>query len=72
MTGHERAEQYIGIFIGLGDNWPSCAPVDGERTPSGIRIDGIANGLDTEQPGVWWLDDGINPVRRYRKKEPVS
>lgn len=72
MSEVERAENYIGIFIGLGDDWPSCAPVDGTRTPRGIRIGSIEIGPDTEQPGVWWLDDGINPPRRYRKKEPTS
>lgn len=72
MTSLERAEKYIGIFIGRGDDWPSCAPVDGKRTKRGIRIDGIEIGPDTERPGVWWLDDGVNPVRRYRKKETAS
>jgi hypothetical protein len=68
----ERAEQYIAIFVGLGDQWPSCAPVDGTRTKRGIRIGSIEVGPDPERPGVWWLDDGINPVRRYRAKETTS
>lgn len=66
MTALERAEQYIGIFINVGDRWEDYVPLDGERTPNGIRIDGIEVGPDVEQLGVWWLDDGANPIRRYR------
>jgi hypothetical protein len=72
VTEVERAVEYIGIFIGLGDDWPSCAPVDGKRTKRGIRISGIEIGPDTDQPGVWWLDDGVNPIRRYCKKETAA
>lgn len=43
------------------DRWESYIPVDGERTPTGVG-----------QPGVWWLDDGVNPVRRYRRKESTG
>lgn len=71
MTSLERAVDWVGIFISAGDRWEFYIPVDGERTPSGIRIDGIEIGPDTEQPGVWWLDDGVR-VRRYRAKETAS
>lgn len=72
MTSLERAVDWVGIFISAGDRWEFYVPVDGERTKRGIRIDGIEIGPDTEQPGVWRLDDGVNPVRRYRKKETAS
>lgn len=73
MTSLERAKQYLGIFIGAGDRWEFNVPVDATRTRRGIRLDGIELFPDTEQPGVWWLDDDINPPRRYRaKKEATS
>lgn len=66
MTALERVEQYIGIFINVGDRWEGFVPLDGERTPTGIRIDGIEVGPDVDRPGVWWLNDGVNPVRHYQ------
>ena len=72
MTSLERAERYIAIFIGAGDRWENYIPVDGKRTPAGVRLYEIEIGPDTEQPGVWWLDDGINPIRRYRRKETAA
>lgn len=71
MTSLERAKEYVGIFIGAGDRWEFNVPVDAKRTKRGIRLDGIDLFPDTE-PGVWWLDDGINPPRRYRAKETTS
>jgi hypothetical protein len=66
MTDRERAVQYIGIFIGLGDDWEYCAPVDGERTPDGLRLGSVEIGPDENRPGVWWLDDGT--TRRHYQK----
>ena len=66
MPVQARAEQYIGIFISAGDRWEFYVPVDGERTPTGVRIDAVEIGPDVDKPGVWWLDDGVNPVRRYQ------
>lgn len=64
MTARERASQYIAIFIGLGDNWPSCTPVDGERTVRGVRIDGIEVWPDSD--GTWLMQDG-DQTTRFRK-----
>lgn len=64
MTARERASQYIAIFIGLGDQWLSCAPVDGERTERGVRIDGIEVWPDTD--GTWLMQDG-DQTTRFRK-----
>ncbi len=61
MTARERASQYVAIFIGLGDTWRSCAPVDGERTARGIRIDGIEVWPDTD--GTWLMQDGTRRTR---------
>ncbi|GAB2964180.1 hypothetical protein [Saccharothrix stipae] len=70
MLDRDRALNYIAIFIGLGDDWPSCAPVDGVRTERGIRIGTAEVWPDPEQSGTWLLDDGTN-VKRYTKKEPA-
>lgn len=64
MTARERASQYIAILIGLGVDWPSCAPVDGERTERGIRIDGIEVWPDSD--GTWLMEDG-DQTTRFRK-----
>ncbi len=53
MTARERAAQYI--------DWPSCAPVDGERTERGIRIDGIEVWPDSD--GTWLMQDGDRRTR---------
>lgn len=64
MTARERASQYIAIFIGLGDDWPSCAPVDSEPTERGICIDGIEVWPDSD--GSWLMQDG-DKTTRFRK-----
>lgn len=28
MTNLERARQYVGLFIGAGDRWRGCVPLD--------------------------------------------
>lgn len=66
MTDVERAKQYIGIFLNAGDRgWEYYAPVDGVRTPRGIRIGTVEVWPHPDQPGVWRLDDG-HDVRSYR------
>lgn len=64
MTARDRATQYIAIFIGLGEHWRSCAPVDGERTERGIRIDGVEVWPDAD--GSWLMQDG-DQTTRFRK-----
>jgi hypothetical protein len=61
MTARDRASQYVAIFIGRGDDWRSCAPVDGERTERGIRIDGIEVWPDDD--GTWLMQDGDRLTR---------
>jgi hypothetical protein len=65
VTELERAEQYIGIFVGVGDRWPEYVPVDGVRTPAGVRIGSVEVFPDPARSGVWLADDGAR-VRTYR------
>lgn len=64
MTDIERARDYIRIFIAVGDRWEDFAPVDGERTPDGLRLGSVEIGPDRERDGVWFLKDG-ETVKRY-------
>jgi hypothetical protein len=64
MTDRERAVNYIRIFVGLGDNWRSCAPVDGVATGRGVRIGSCEVWPSFDEPGVWFLDDGRD-IQRF-------
>ncbi|MGB3443838.1 MAG: hypothetical protein WBA97_34305 [Actinophytocola sp.] len=68
MTDRERAEQYLAIFIGLGEHWRTCAPVDGELTEQGIRIGDIELWPDVD--GTWLMQDG-DRTTRYRQAVKV-
>lgn len=65
MTDVERAKQYIAIFLNAGDRWEFYIPVDGRRTPRGVRIGTVEVWPHPDQPGVWRLDDGRD-VHSYR------
>lgn len=67
MTGLERAVQYIGIFINVGDRWKGYVPVDADIvTDTSVRIDGFEMGPGDD--GSWWLKDlSTGLVRRYKR-----
>jgi hypothetical protein len=68
MNDRERAEDYIGIFVGAGERWRIYVPVDGTPTKRGVRIGSCEVWPSISEPGVWCLDDGAD-VHRYRAKE---
>lgn len=71
MTDRERAIDYIAIFVGLGDRWESCAPLDADRTATGVKFGTVEICPDPDEPGVWLLKDG-DDVTRYRKAKPTE
>lgn len=71
MTDRERAKDYIAIFVGVGDRWEFFAPLDADRTATGIRFGSVEIEPDPTEPGVWLLKDG-DEVTRYRKAEPTE
>lgn len=71
MTDRERAINYIAIFVGVGDRWEFFAPLDADRTATGIQFGAIEICPDPNQPGVWLLKDG-DEVTRYRKAKPTE
>lgn len=71
MTDRERAIDYIAIFVKAGACWEFYAPLDAERTATGLRFGSVEIEPDRSEPGVWLLkDDG--KVTRYRKAKPTE
>jgi len=64
----KRAKEYAGIFLGLGDRWRYCVPVDAERFAVGIVLDGVEMWPESDCE-VWAVKDG-DTVTRYRKAVP--
>jgi hypothetical protein len=71
MTGMERAKRYVGIFIGAGDKWRSCVPLD--HTPGDgdvIYLQGVEmRRIDAD---TWELTENAETITLKRAVEVTS
>jgi hypothetical protein len=65
MTSVERAREYVGIFIGAGDRWRDCVPVDGRLNGDSVEIGGVK--VTHEGGGVWSLAAPGRDVVRLKR-----
>ena len=61
----ERAQNYVGIFIGAGEKWRDCVPVDGRVDGDTVHIGEVT--VTNEGGGVWALTAPGQDKVRLRK-----
>ena len=65
MTEFERAKSYVGIFLGAGEKWRDCVPVDGRVDGDTVHIGGVT--LTNEGGGIWAVaEPGKETIRLKR------
>ena len=69
MTPLDRAKKYVAIFIGAGDKWRSCIPVDATRKGDIVWLQGVE--MRRVDADTWELTENAE-TWTLRRAQPIE